>query len=213
MRRSQSTKEPEWKRAYPASISCARTRRIEFDWRRKPALPHIDRFSSKWPTGGSRSPSTPKRRKGLSVQAKGGLQKAHDEMVVVYPLEFHRRTIGGSNPNASLVQITSGFRLTSSAAYTSRKSGTRAEKVCSSEGSRRTFPLIETSRLSRCGRGAPSYSITSSARASSIGGTSRPSVLAVLRLMTSSYLVGACTGRSPGFSPLRMRSTYDAARR
>ena len=54
---------------------------------------------------------------------------------------------------------------------------------------------------------APSHSITSSARASSVGGTSRPSALAVLRLITSSYLVGACTGRSAGFSPLRMRST------
>ena len=51
------------------------------------------------------------------------------------------------------------------------------------------------------------HSITSSARASSIGGTSRPRAFAVLRLMTSSYLVGACTGRSAGFSPLRMRST------
>ena len=51
------------------------------------------------------------------------------------------------------------------------------------------------------------HSITSSARASSDGGTSRPSDLAVLRLITSSYLVGACTGRSAGFSPLRMRST------
>ena len=51
------------------------------------------------------------------------------------------------------------------------------------------------------------YSIISSARASSDGGISRPSALAVLRLMTSSYLVGACTGRSAGFSPLRMRST------
>src|SRR5262245_20869620 len=49
---------------------------------------------------------------------------------------------------------------------------------------------------------APHHSITSSARASNVGGTSRPSALAVLRLMTSSYLVGACTGRSPGFSPL-----------
>src|SRR5215467_6056742 len=38
---------------------------------------------------------------------------------------------------------------------------------------------------------APSHSITSSARASSVGGTSRPSVLAVLRLITNSYLVGA----------------------
>ena len=43
--------------------------------------------------------------------------------------------------------------------------------------------------------------------ASSDGGTVRPSALAVLRLITSSYLVGACTGRSAGFSPFRMRST------
>src|SRR5262245_23847871 len=51
------------------------------------------------------------------------------------------------------------------------------------------------------------HSITSSARASTVAGISRPSALAVLRLMTSWYLVGACTGRSPGFSPFRMRST------
>src|SRR5262249_50580986 len=37
------------------------------------------------------------------------------------------------------------------------------------------------------------YSITSSARASSVGGTSRPSAVAVLMLITSSYLVSACT--------------------
>src|SRR5262245_30128375 len=53
----------------------------------------------------------------------------------------------------------------------------------------------------------PHHSITSSARASKLSGTVRPSALAVLRLITSSYLVGACTGRSAGFSPLRMRST------
>src|SRR5262245_35811148 len=40
------------------------------------------------------------------------------------------------------------------------------------------------------------HSITSSARASTVVGTSRPSVLAVLRLIVSTYLVGACTGRS-----------------
>jgi transposase len=34
-----------------------------------------------------------------------------------------------------------------------------------------------------------------------------PSAFAVLRLITNSYLVGACTGRSAGFSPLRMRLT------
>ena len=54
---------------------------------------------------------------------------------------------------------------------------------------------------------APLQSITSSARASSVGGTVRPSALAVLRFRTSSNLVGCCTGSSPGFSPLRMRST------
>src|SRR5262245_27619576 len=60
----------------------------------------------------------------------------------------------------------------------------------------------ELAPLHRC-----NHSITSSARASSVAGTSRPSVFAVLRLITSSYLVGACTGRSAGFSPFKMRLT------
>src|SRR5262245_57806849 len=58
---------------------------------------------------------------------------------------------------------------------------------------------------------APSHSITSSARARSVGGTLMPRALAVFRFITNSYLVGACTGRSAGFSPLKMRSTYSAA--
>jgi hypothetical protein len=48
------------------------------------------------------------------------------------------------------------------------------------------------------------YSITSSAVASSDGGTVMPSAFAVLRLMMSSNLVGWMIGTSPGFSPLRM---------
>jgi hypothetical protein len=51
------------------------------------------------------------------------------------------------------------------------------------------------------------HSITSSAVASNVVGIVRPSDLAVFRLMTNLNLVGACTGRSAGFSPLRMRST------
>src|SRR5262245_61039636 len=43
--------------------------------------------------------------------------------------------------------------------------------------------------------------------AGTVAGTSSPSALAVLRLITNSYFTGACTGRSAGFSPLRMRST------
>src|SRR6516164_3956033 len=55
---------------------------------------------------------------------------------------------------------------------------------------------------------APLHSITSSARASSVDGTSSPNALAVLRLMTNSYLVGSMTGRSAGLaSPLRIRAT------
>src|SRR5450755_3475161 len=49
------------------------------------------------------------------------------------------------------------------------------------------------------------HSITSSARPSSEIGTVIPSALAVLRLRMSSTFVACCTGRSEGFSPLRMR--------
>src|SRR5215831_4811050 len=54
---------------------------------------------------------------------------------------------------------------------------------------------------------APFQSINSSARASSAGGTVRPNASAVLRLMTRSALVNCTTGRSAGFSPLRIRPT------
>src|SRR5437879_628881 len=65
----------------------------------------------------------------------------------------------------------------------------------------------ERRRHGEAEQAAPDHSITASARASTASGTSMPSALAVFRLITSSYLVGACTGRSAGFSPLRMRST------
>jgi len=49
------------------------------------------------------------------------------------------------------------------------------------------------------------YSITSSVRVTSVGGSVIPSAFAVFKLMTSSNFVGCCTGRSAGFSPLRIR--------
>src|SRR6516165_5071724 len=57
-----------------------------------------------------------------------------------------------------------------------------------------------------------SYSITSSASASSVGGTPRPKALAVLRLITNSNLVACWTGKSEGFAPLRILSTNVAER-
>src|SRR6266478_5611078 len=54
---------------------------------------------------------------------------------------------------------------------------------------------------------APLHSITSSARASSVGGTVRPRAKAVFKLMISSKSVACWIGRSAGFAPLRILST------
>jgi hypothetical protein len=51
---------------------------------------------------------------------------------------------------------------------------------------------------------ATDHSITSSARALNMGGNSKSSAFAVLRLITSSNLTDCITGRSAGFSPLRI---------
>jgi hypothetical protein len=52
---------------------------------------------------------------------------------------------------------------------------------------------------------APFHSITSSAATSSLSGTVRPSAFAVLRLMPNSNFTVCWTGKSPGFSPFRIR--------
>src|SRR6185295_19262229 len=57
------------------------------------------------------------------------------------------------------------------------------------------------------------HRITLSARASTLGGIVRPICFAVFRLITSSNFVGCSTGRSAGFAPFRILSTYVAARR
>ena len=51
------------------------------------------------------------------------------------------------------------------------------------------------------------YSITSSARASSVGGIVRPSDFAVFRLITRLNLVGCLIGKSAGLAPFRILST------
>src|SRR5262249_90787 len=58
---------------------------------------------------------------------------------------------------------------------------------------------------------APSHSITSSARASNGGGTVRPIAFAVLRLMTSSNVVGCSIGKLAGCAPVKILSTSEAA--
>ena len=50
------------------------------------------------------------------------------------------------------------------------------------------------------------HSITSSASASTFPGNSTPSAFAVVRLTINSNFVGCTTGKSDGFSPLRIRA-------
>src|SRR6516162_3555662 len=60
---------------------------------------------------------------------------------------------------------------------------------------------------------ASPHSITSSARSRNGSGIVRPSAFAVVRLMTSSNLVGCSTGMSAGLVPCRILSANSAARR
>src|SRR6266545_4597372 len=52
------------------------------------------------------------------------------------------------------------------------------------------------------------HRITLSALAKTFGGIVSPICLAVFRLITNSNFVGCSTGRSVGFAPLRILSTY-----
>jgi hypothetical protein len=66
-------------------------------------------------------------------------------------------------------------------------------------------PKADVSRCSKIRYRRSAYSITSSARPSNGSGMLRPSALAVLRLITRLSLTACITGKSLGFSPLRIR--------
>src|SRR5262249_39375937 len=68
------------------------------------------------------------------------------------------------------------------------------QRYCSLLRPRRERPRSCSAAEQRDER-APPHSITSSARASRLGGTSKPSALAVLRLITSSNRLGRSIGR------------------
>ena len=76
----------------------------------------------------------------------------------------------------------------------------------------RTFS-VQVAMSQKCQfRKSRDYSITSSARARSIGGTLRPSAVAVLRLIDNLNFVGCSTGKSLGSAPLRILPTYTPIR-
>src|SRR5262249_30236158 len=69
--------------------------------------------------------------------------------------------------------------------------------------------FVPKADILRCSKNI-GYSITSSAVARRVCGIVSPSARNALRLMNSSNLTGACTGKSAGFSPLIMRLIYSA---
>jgi len=97
----------------------------------------------------------------------------------------------------------------------------RRAAIRSLSGIKRKSEIVpKTTRLTHNVTSPPSndavrkvHSITSSAVASSADGMASPSAFAVLRLMARSNFVGSWIGNSPGFSPLRIRSTYPAPSR
>src|SRR5262245_64724209 len=112
--------------------------------------------------------------------------------------------------NASFV-LRSWIRMYMCSAVPHVRFGSKAD-MCAAVGHVRFTPESgSVQRNSQCLLWAKSgrrvYSITSSARVSREAGIVMPSALAVFILITVSNLVGACTGRSDGFSPFRTRST------
>src|SRR4029077_17055874 len=88
---------------------------------------------------------------------------------------------------------------------------TRAGRGTAEVADHRRRLLLRAQRTRRRQRSAqqqhqltPVHSMTSSARARIEGGTVRPRALAVLRLTTSSNVVGCWTGRLACLAPLRI---------
>jgi hypothetical protein len=103
---------------------------------------------------------------------------------------------------ASMVLVCQSCRSAGSAsASKARRGGQRDDNPTFATKSATRRLMHRSKRRAGCNV----YSITSSASASSVGGISRPSILAVLRLIANSNLVDCMTGRSPGLSPLRIR--------
>src|ERR1051326_1235181 len=82
----------------------------------------------------------------------------------------------------------------------------KADEVFSGPDSR-SRPIPDSTRMTLKRHSTYRYSMTSSARLSSVDGTVRPRALAVLRLITSSNRVGCSTGSSTGLAPFKTLST------
>src|SRR5262249_19223854 len=119
---------------------------------------------------------------------------ARDEIFVSWGFDESGCNAHGFSPTKRLIEAdTLAVRIVAQAAF----SAAGKQPVLSAAPA----PPSAKSAEQRHELAAPDHSITSSARASSVSGTVRPSVLAVLRLSTSSNFVDSMTGSSAGVSP------------
>jgi hypothetical protein len=79
------------------------------------------------------------------------------------------------------------------------------ERITDSTRTSRHVRFVPMSDICTAAKGR--YSITASARSRNDSEIANPSTLAVLRLTTSSNLVGNSIGKSPGLAPPRIRCT------
>jgi hypothetical protein len=98
-------------------------------------------------------------------------------------------------------------RCRGDAARFNSEAESHSRKVRSTPDERTSSDRADCPFRARNGSRQTAYSITSSARASNVDGTSRLSNFAVLTLKTSRKMVGCSTGRSAGFAPRSILST------
>jgi hypothetical protein len=161
-------------------------------------------------------------RSRLTAQASTGRHHGHAaeqryKFTTVQRIELHPLSLAtggipvwrGSNygPAAlrdfNLAHVSSGSKASDRRAR--RLRGMSAVPLIATELVTRGIPSLGANNgLPQCSK-SHLYSMTSSASAINLSGTSRPSIFAVLRFMIISNLVGNSTGKSAGLSPLRIR--------
>jgi hypothetical protein len=106
--------------------------------------------------------------------------------------QLRELTLSSEAPSNGFQSVVDGF-FTTAAIALATSALDRIEDLRQTSGHVREVPTCDM---------ASAHSITSSARASRVGGTVRPSAFAVLRLIMNSNFVGCSMGRSAGFAPV-----------
>src|SRR5262245_42691621 len=131
------------------------------------------------------------RQRWYSIGVNAGPPKVHPYITAIGPTQFRKRLHERRHASLRLGVV-----------FVERHEHAYAPHAVARLRARRDRPRRRAAN--NCDELPPFHSITSSARASSMNGTSRPRALAVFRLMSSSNLVDCRTGRSVGLAPLRM---------